>query len=735
MGSYSHNEHLDPEVLNRFADGELSGSAHAAAEAHVRACKQCREEVQFIRALNKALHDLPLRKPPPDLFDELFPEAASTAPAVPLSVPEPTGVWRRTSPRSPFVTAGTLLLLLAAIVVSLARPDYLLAGASSLRLGWKKPGTMGLEYHSVSPLAAESRLRARLRYWVPDTLRFAQTEVGYGVVELSRERSGAFTGVIDLPPTTVYAVAAVEDLDGGYIDNGFGRFWEYLEKDANRRPTLAARQYQVLAAGDLNPTRVVEVTERALSEFPERPEFWATLLRYGHGAAPGGSAGSPPLTHPQRLERLDAAARQRYAGPGEMHALSLYARSLGLDDLEAFWRERLQAEHPRHEYATQARLRETMRSSLSPAERLSALDRIWTLAPSAQVAQVGLQLAQESRDVAPTRMWLDRYASSPAWRDRRLDLEVAERLVGVPALRGLAEEWVLRQLGEPANRLDAERALDQSRPNFQAEAAEGLARLHILHGQLRLACGDRVAALDAFERAAELSWSREVLVELAGVHAQVGSRTRAAQFLALLKADPVVPLDPHPPAEDGVVTPTDVRLAAARSIWRARVRSSLLDEPVREDAKVRAASGEERTFGEIVDGQVTLVIYGLRPRYVPAESWDLLEANAANLDTANVRALPVAAKGDPASGADFAWAASDGLGGWLHPIHYDERLDLAGALGVWREVQYSVVGRSGRLRYRGENITTALRIALTLGREPPASSQVTTTFELKGVGA
>ena len=653
----------------------------------------------------------------------------------PLSVPEPTGVWRRTSPRSPFVTAGTLLLLLAAIVVSLARPDYLLAGASSLRLGWKKPGTMGLEYHSVSPLAAESRLRARLRYWVPDTLRFAQTEVGYGAVELSRERSGAFTGVIDLPPTTVYAVAAVEDLDGDYIDNGFGRFWEYLEKDADRRPTLAARQYQVLAAGDLNPTRVVEVTERALSEFPERPEFWATLRLRGHDAVHYGSDGSPPLTHPERLERMHAAAQQRDPGPGEMHALSLYARSLGLDDLEAYWLETLEAEHPRHEYATQARLRDVMRSSLSAAERLSALDRIWTLAPSAQVAQVGLQLAQESGDLTPTRIWLDRYASSPAWRDRRLDLEVAERLVGVSALRGLAEEWVLRQLGERASPLDPERALDQNRPNFRAEAAEGLARLHILHGQLRLARGDKVAALDAFERAAELSWSREVLVELAGVHAEAGSRTRAAQFLALLKADPVVPLDPYLPAEDGVAVPTEARLAAARSAWRTRVRSSLLDEPVRGDAKVRAASGEERTFGEIVAGQVTLVIYGLRPRYVPGESWDLLGANAASLDTTNVRALPVAAKRDHASEAEAEWTVSDSLGGWLHPIHYDPRLELAGALGAWREVQYSVVGRSGTLRYRGEDMATALRIALTLGREPQASSQITTTFELKGVGA
>lgn len=733
MVSDAHDEHLDRDVLNRFADGDLSGSAHAEAEAHVRACLKCRAEVEFIQALGGALRALPTRKPPPDLFEELFPEAASTAAVAPLPVPprpvpKPTKVRRRALRRRPLITAGTLLLVLAGIVASLVRPDYALAGSSTLWLRWAQPGRMELEYHSMSPLATESRLRARLRYWVPDPLRFAQTEVGHGVVELSRQRSGAFTGVIDLPPNTVYAAAAVEDLDGDYIDNNFGRFWEYLEKDADRRPTFAARRYQVLAAGRMNPTRVGDVTEQALSEFPERPEFWATLLRYGHRAAPGGSAGSPPLSHPQRLERLDAAARQRYAGPGEMHALSLYARSLGLDDLEAFWRERLQAEHPRHEYATQARLRETMRSSLSPAERLSALDRVWTLAPSAQVAQVGLQLAQESGHATPTRTWLDRYASSSALRDRRLDVEVAERLVGVPSLRGVAEEWVLRQLAEQTNLLDTERALDQSRPNFNAETSEGLARLHILHGQLRLACGDQVAALDAFERAAELSWSREVLVELAAVHAEAGSRTRAAQFLALLKADPVVPLERYTPAEDGVAVPTEARLAAARSVWRARVRSSLLDEPVRGDARVRAASGGERTFDEIVDGQVTLVIYGLRPDDIPKESVALLRVNAANLDAAGARVLPVIVRPDPASEAETEWTASAARVGWTHPFYYDRRLELAGAMGTWRTAQYFVVGRSGTLRYRGENITTALRILLTLGRESPVSSQVTTTL-------
>ena len=711
MVSDAHEVHIDDRTLNRFADGGLTERASDAVRLHLRSCAACRREVLLIRALSAAIRAVPTPKPPDELFGELFPEAPKTAAVIPLAAPQ----RKLASFSRGLVLSGAafLMALIAAVVVWTVGPDRVMAGSSTLRLHWEDPAALTLEYETVSPLGAEPGLRARLRYWVPDSLRFAQTEPGYGVVELSREEPGLFSGAVDLPPGTVYAVAAVEDLDGNYIDSDFGRFWEYFETDAKGRPTLDARLYQVLATADLNPLRVVEVIEQALSEYPERPELWAAFLLYGQGAMPQGSGEIPLRPHHERLDRLDAAARRRDPGPGEIHALSLYARLLGREDLETYWRSELTSEHPRHEYASQARLGTILNSSMSNGERLEALDRSWRLAPMPSVAQVGLQLAYEAADPAQTGVWLDRYADNPVFRDPRLDVELTDRMVGRPALRTIAEEWIVQQLGERSDWLGRDRPLNRSRANFVAEAAESLARLHLYLGRLRVGRGDWAAAFEAFERAAELSWNPKVFVELARFHATAGSATRASQLLALAQADPVIPVDAHLPAgEDWVTIPTEARLAAARSAWREHVASSLLNEPVDGAARLQIAPGEEGTLREVTAGEVTLVIQSLRPSYVPKESLDLLRANAANLEAAGAQALAVAVEPDVSTETSYRDRADS-----IPRFHYDKRFELWEALGAWREVQYFVLGHGGVLRYRGENLATALRIALMLEDE------------------
>ncbi|MXW56228.1 MAG: zf-HC2 domain-containing protein [Gemmatimonadales bacterium] len=716
--------HLDDWTLNRYADRELPEPHAAAVRQHLRSCAVCRREVQFIRELSEAIRTLPTPKPPEGLFEEVHPEEAGSADPVPFAVAQaqPAASSRRpvAFSRTLAVPAGALMLAVIAVVLALTLgPERAMAGSSTLTIHGEEPGALTLRYATVSPLAAEPGLRARLRYWVPDSLRFAQTEPGYRVVELSREEPGVFSGAVALPPGAVYAAAAVENLDGNYIDSDFGRSWEYLETDAEGRATLDARLYQVLATADVSPARAVEVTEQALSEYPERPELWAALLLYGSGALPEDSRELPPVAHGERLERMDAAARLRDPGPGEMHALSLYARLLGREDIEAYWRSALAAGHPRHEYASQARLETILLSSMSHAEKLDAVDRSWSFAPMPSVAEVGLQLSYEVADPALTRVWLERYAADAVFRDSRLDVEVTERMAEVPALGVVAEEWILQQLSGPPNWLGMDRPLAGTRANFAAEAAESLARLHVLLGRLRLAQGDRAGALEAFERAAELSWNPRVFVELARFHAEAGSSNRAAQLLALAQADPVIPLEPYvPEGEDWATTPTEPRLAEARAAWQQHVVSSLLDEWVDGSSTLETASGEARTLREATGGDVTLIIQTLRPSYVPAETRDLLRANGPALAAAGARALLVTV--NPDSRRDQA-AAEDGTPG-VPPFLYDRRSEVWEALGAWREVQFLVVDRGGTLRYRGEALAPALRIALTLGDHPPPSA-------------
>ncbi|MDE2719046.1 zf-HC2 domain-containing protein [Candidatus Palauibacter polyketidifaciens] len=703
-------KHIDEWTLNRYADGELSGPSAAAVRQHLRSCAICRREVRLIRELSAALRALPTPNPPDGLFEEIYPQEAGSAAAIPFPVAEAQSV---AFSRRLVLSGGAFLIAgIAAVLALTIGPERAMAGASTLRFHREEPGALTLRYETVSPLAAEPGLRARLRYWVPDSLRFAQTEPGYRVVELSREDPGVFSGAVGLPPGAVYAVAAVEHLDGNYIDSDFGRSWEYLKTDAEGRATLDARLYQVLATADLSPARAVEVTGQALSEYPERPELWAALLLYERGAPLEDTGETPPGAHGERLERMDAAARLRAPGPGEMHALSLYARLLGREDIEAYWRSELTAEHPRHEYASQARLRTILRSSTSPAEKLDALDRSWRLAPMPSVAQVGLQLAQEVSDPALTRVWLERYASDAVFRDSRLDVEVTEGMAEVPALGAIAEEWILQQLNGQPDWLGPDRPLAGTRANFEAEAAESLARLQVLLGRLRLTRGDRAGAFDAFERAAELSWNPRVFVELARFHAEAGSSTRAAQLLALAQADPVIPLEPHvPEGEDWAIAPTEGRLAVARAAWREHLAASLLAEWVNGSARLATASGKESTLHEATGGDVTLVIHSLQPSLVPSESFDLLEANAANLGAEGAQMLLVAVEPDPPN--ETQTGAPDRADS-IPPFLYDGRSEVWEALGAWKGVQCFVVDATGILRYRGEDLATALRLTLML---------------------
>ncbi|WP_428103995.1 zf-HC2 domain-containing protein [Candidatus Palauibacter sp.] len=715
MDCCTRDTYIDDRTLNRYADGELPPRAAAAVRRHLRSCAVCRREVQQIRALSAALRAVPAPRPPAGLFEEMFPEETDPPPPILLPETQPVASSRRLA----VLGGACLLVLIAAVLVLTLGPQRAMAGSSTLSFDWEEPSALTLRYETISLLAAEPGLRARLRYWVPDPFRFAQTEPGYRVVELSREEPGVFSGAVALPPGTVYAAATVEDLDGEHIDSDFGRSWEYLETDARGQATLDARLYQVLATADQNPRRVVEAIERGLSDYPQRPELWVAHLLYGEAALSEGSAEVSLHAHRARLERLDRAARQRDPGPGEMHALRLYARLLGREDMEAHWRSELTARFPRHEYASQIRLEAIQRSSMSHAEKLDALDRSWRLAPMPSVAQVGLQLSYEITDPAFTRAWLRRYAAASVFRDSRLDVEVAERMAAVPTLGMIAENWILQLLSGQPDWLGTDRSLAGTRANFEAEAAESLARLHVLLGRLRVARGDRTGALEAFEHAAELSWDPRVFVELAEFHAEAGSTTRAAELLALAQADPVIPLEPYmPDVEDWATAPTETDLAVARAAWREHLASSLLDERVNGGARLEVSPGEEKTLRELTDGDVTLVVQSVRPTYVPRESLDLLRVNVPELAAAGARALLVAVEPDSGSGA---WTVPAIGADSTLPFLHDERSEVWKALGAWREVQFFVVDGGGALRYRGEALATALRIALVLGDHSPAS--------------
>ena len=390
-----HDTHLDVTTLNRFADGVLPRRSAATVREHLRSCAVCCREVQIIRTLSAAIRAVPAPRPPDALFDELFLEAPKAAAVIPLALPR--GRVAAFSRRLLLSAAAGLTLAVAAVVLLTVRPDRVMAGASTLSFEWEAPGALALEYQTPSPLAAEPALRARMRYWVPDSLRFAQTEPGYAVVELPREEPGLFSGAAALSPGTAYAVAAIEDVDGEHIDTDFGRFWEYLETDPDGRPTLQARRYQLLAAAEMGVVRAAAVAEVAASQFPQQPEFSVRQLLFAQGAVPPAAREAFLREHAARFAELDRAAREVDPGPVELDALHRYAALLGRTESASYWSDQLVRRYPRHDAAALVRQRSILSSPLTTQRKLEALDESWAIAGAPTTAQASLRLSHRAR--------------------------------------------------------------------------------------------------------------------------------------------------------------------------------------------------------------------------------------------------------------------------------------------------------------------------------------------------
>lgn len=718
MDFCTHDMHINDRTLNRYADGVLPPRAAAAVRRHLRSCAVCRREVQQIRALSAALRAVPAPRPPEGLFEEMFPEESDLPPPIPLPVPQAQPV---ASSRRLVLSGGACLLaLIAAVLVLTLGPERAMAGSSTLSFDWKEPGALTLRYETISLLAAEPGLRARMRYWVPDSLRFGQTEPGYSAVELSPEEPGLFSGAIALPPGAVYAIAVVEDFDGNYIDNDFGRFWEHFETDAEGRPTLQARRYQLLATSELSVARAAAVAEEAASQFPEQPEFWVRQFLFAQGAVPPESRHAFLREHAARFTELDRAARDGNPGPVELDALHRYATLLGRPDLASYWSSQLVDRYPRHGAAALVRLQSIIRSPVPARRKLEDLEATWAGTGAPTIAQVGLRLSIELADPVLTEKWLDRHSADSALRDLGYDTEVAGDMMAAPALWPLAEAWILDRLADGRDETGPERPLDQSDRNFRAEASQRRARLNLYLARLFLARGQSTGAIDAAERSVRQTWSPEVFLEAAEIHESAGSDRRAAELLALSLVDPVTPLRPYPRADElgAVPEPSEEQLVAARATLEERVTSALLDEYVDLNTRLRSAAGEETTLREAVGGGLAIIVHAVRPDFVPNDALALLDVNSERLRLTDVRTLLLAQQPSPAalqrSGVDSRF-------------HHDVGYEAWEALGAWREIQYFVLDPSGRLLHRSTDPEAALRVSFVLSTRDVASPDVELT--------
>ena len=702
-----HDTHIDFGTLNDFADGDLAERAAAAVRAHLRGCAACREEVRFIRSSGETIRYLPTPKPPDELFDDLFRGEPGPATVLPLRGPRGE-VAVRSRPLWFSSIAVGVLALIGTVVMLTVGSGRAMAGSSMLTLERTGEGALSLRYTTVSPLAEEPSLRARIRYWVPDSLRYVQTEPGFGTVELSRAEVGRFEGIVDLPPDAAYAIVAIEDNEGTRVDSGLGRAWEYLETDSKGRPTLQARRYQLVATNQFNIASTASVAEQAVSEFPEQPEMWVWHFAFSPERVSGEALDGLLPAHEARLVELDRAAREGDPGPLEMDALFRYARNVERMDVGQYWSDRLVSRYPGHGLAAMADLGSIVGSPGTNDEKMKALEESWVRSSAPVTAQVGLRLSYEFADPALTETWLARHAATSVFRNLDYDVRVAGAMMEVPEVRPVAERWILDRLSASWDWVGRERPLHQSRANFEAEVRRGRALLYLYLSRIRLARGDLRGASEAAEQSAAESWDPRVFVEAAGIQRAAGSDARASQLIAFARVDPVTPLEPYLAAGDDSnwPEPSEIQLAEARVALFERTALELLDEHIDLGARFRSEAGDETTLRDVsgADG-VTLVLWAFEPDEIPEDVFALLETNADQLSSAGVRTLAIAQRPD----SQREPGRDPGL-----RFHHDRTLEVLDALGGSGIPQYFVLDPHGRLRQRGEDVEAAIRAALVL---------------------
>ena len=57
------------DTLEAYLDDELDADTYATVEAHVASCSLCQDEIRFVQAISRALHELPKPEPPPKIFN------------------------------------------------------------------------------------------------------------------------------------------------------------------------------------------------------------------------------------------------------------------------------------------------------------------------------------------------------------------------------------------------------------------------------------------------------------------------------------------------------------------------------------------------------------------------------------------------------------------------------------------------------------------------------------------
>ncbi len=710
--------------LERLSDGDCTPEEARRLREHLADCSRCREELAFLRSLDRTIREISTPRPPPGILEEALARREAGERRI-LPVEDPPPAPRRRA--GGLAAAAAALAVIAAGVGAffLLTTGEAAAGASELRIApdaLPALGPLPVEYRAASALASEERLRIRARYRYPADPP-PRLNLGRPLsAEIERVGTGRFRGTVRLPPAAVYAVFSVEDRQAREVDANGGRFWETLARDPDGRPTFEALRERLLVMNHVRRELALETAVQLTELYPERIESWAHRLFYEGMLLDREGRDSLESDHRRRFTELERQVAGEPDVPAhQLAGLVQYARTLGDPDAIRRWTERLEEVAPTHRFAVQERVSSIARTHAEDATaRLVEFEREWERSGPADetLLQAGFAAARDAGDEVAMLVWaerIDRYV--PHW-----SVPAALELVEHPALRpdGMAR---LRAELLPVEAEDPQhRALDHNVPDHHVEAGRESAPLLAALGRALLAEADTAAALDTLTRAAERTWDPELFRLLAHVRLAATDTAGAIRLRALAAADPLqepevrvdLRLGPGPSVAPDAWRE---RLVEAEAELRRRAREASVSRPVPADIRVEDVAGVDRPLHALVEGGPTLLIYWAYLPSTARRDMAYLRSAAEALTAADVRVVPVTSRERTAELEAFARDPDLGL-----PVAFDEHGEAGHRLELLGRDRYLVIDASGRVRYRHREVSEALRHLLLLSEGAPRMS-------------
>jgi tetratricopeptide (TPR) repeat protein len=308
---------------------------------------------------------------------------------------------------------------------------------------------------------------------------------------------------------------------------------------------------------------------------------------------------------------------------------------------------------------------------------------------------LGMQAANRTRDPAAIARWTDRYLRG--WPGDSASVFAGH--ARYPELRAAALDRLRRMVAAAEAPDDALRPLGMSRETYAATLhRHRRSRLVAELGTALERAGDRAAAADLLQRAAELVWRPELLQRAASARLALGDTTAALRLLAQVAVDPGTTDSLH----RAIATLVAGRVPPATwEAWRRDAAGTMRERVLAESQlrrlptiRLRSDAGREVTLAELLGGRPAIVAVWSAGCGPSIEDLRELARFRRAMEARGVPVITVAER--PLDARGRALLARQGI---TFPTYEDHRGELGRGFANFSTPNYYVLDREGRIRF------------------------------------